>query len=78
MVREKNEASNLMEELAEYALERRLLSSLKSHEVPGELVKSLSPEQRKILEGLKAEDIANTRWTRPDGINLEKMPYRRQ
>jgi hypothetical protein len=75
MIRQKNEAKALMEDLADAALMKRFCSDgVRSYEVPGQIIQNLSPEKRKVLEGLKVEDIANTRWTRPENINLEKMP----
>lgn len=73
--RQQNKPKRLMEELVDAALTKRFLSDgVRPYEVPGFYVQGLSPEKRAILETLTAEDIADTRWTRPEGINLEKMP----
>ena len=68
----------LLGELADTALGARYLRDGVSatYDKPGSIVERLSPEQRKLLETLKPEDIENVRWPRPDGINLEKMPRR--
>ena len=74
-MRQKNKAKSLMEDLTDAALMQRF--AFDRVPPPGEIIQRLSPEKRAILEGLKAEDIADTRWTRPDGINLEKLPIKR-
>lgn len=70
-------ASDILADLADAALMGRFMHSvIQRDEKPGQIIARLSPEKRAKLAELKAEDIANHRWPRPDGINLEKMPRR--
>ena len=49
----------LMMELANYARSRRLFDSIKYY--PGDMIKSLTTEQREILKKLKADDLKDVR-----------------
>ncbi len=71
----KNKPKALMERLTEDALMARFLFDRVPP--PGEIISRLSPEDRLIIQTLTAQDISDTRWTRPEGINLEKLPIKR-
>lgn len=71
----KRRAKNLLAELADQALMARYLIPVSEHhDLPGQTIGRLTEEQRRLLQELKSDDIANARWPRPDGVNLEKMP----
>lgn len=61
---EKNKlASKVMEELVERAASLKYLTGTRPgpYSKPGELIQSLGPVKRHILEGLKSEDISDIR-----------------
>jgi len=62
MTTKRNQAKEVMQDLAEAARFYKVLSSTNRSAKPGELVQGLGPVKRQILKDLKSDDIKDVRW----------------
>ena len=63
MKNEKNKARDALSELVEKTLIRNVTNDRYTGiEKPGDIIQSLGPIKRHILEDLKSEDIKDIRW----------------
>ncbi len=62
MKTKRNQAKEVMQRLAETAMNYRCFSSTNNSAKPGELIQNLGPVKRQILKDLKSDDIKDIRW----------------
>lgn len=73
MIRHKNSQKQLISELVDNAIMHRVTHD--NIPAPGQIIARLSQADRDILSKLTSNDLVDVRWPRPDGLNLERLPY---